>query len=112
MATDRMRRAFLGRLRRRLKALDLTQADLARRVGVAPTTVSGWFVHGEVPSVEIAMRLPAALRVSGHWLLTGAGPESPHHDGPSASYRAGARDALADVAEAVEAIRRDRAGRR
>lgn len=61
----------------------LTQAELAERCRAAKGTVSDWFnpEKDAVPDGEKMARLPAALRVSGHWLLTGDGPVVPDRDG-------------------------------
>jgi transcriptional regulator with XRE-family HTH domain len=50
-----------------------TLADLARDLGVPHATVLKWS-GGSVPGGDLLAKLPKALGVSGHWLLTGEGP--------------------------------------
>lgn len=71
------RREFLSRLRTRMQQLDITQRELARRLEQSPAAVSDWFSKSSLPSGEVMMRMPAALNVSGHWLLTGIGSPTP-----------------------------------
>lgn len=65
--------AFVERLRDAMHARGLSQAELSRRLEVTESTVSTWFRTQAMPSGELMSKLPAALRVSGHWLLTGDG---------------------------------------
>src|SRR4051794_38346825 len=51
-------------LRRRRKALDLTQAELGTRVGVIEATVRRWEAEERRPSRQTAARLADALRVA------------------------------------------------
>jgi transcriptional regulator with XRE-family HTH domain len=98
--------AFFERLRQVLDDRGLSQADLARELGVGVATVSEWFTRGRVPNGDVMLRLPGALRVNGHWLLTGEGPRehesSPHGD----PYLRGAGDAMARMARAMEEVAR------
>lgn len=98
--------AFFERLRLCLDDRDMSQADLARDLGVGVATVSEWFTRGRVPSGEIMLRLPQTLQVNGHWLLTGEGPREleQHHGGDP--YLRGAQDALARMARSVEEVAR------
>ena len=59
------------------------QAQIARDTGADPARVSRWAnpdpKQGEVPGWKYLPRLPGALGVSGHWLLTNEGPmRRPH----------------------------------
>jgi transcriptional regulator with XRE-family HTH domain len=98
--------AFFERLRQVLDDRGLSQADLARELGVGVATVSEWFTRGRVPNGDVMLRLPGALRVNGHWLLTGEGPreleEAPHGD----PYLRGASDAIQRLQQAVEEVSR------
>jgi transcriptional regulator with XRE-family HTH domain len=62
---------FLQRLREAMDARGWNQSDLARELGVRRATVSDWFARGRVPMGDAVMRMPKALGVDGHWLLTG-----------------------------------------
>lgn len=87
--------AFFERLRLVLEDRAMTQADLARELGVGTATVSEWFTRGRVPSGDVMLRLPHALRVSGHWLLTGEGAKDLDWDGDQDPYLRGVYDTLA-----------------
>lgn len=52
-------------------------AELARRLGTKDATISDWFKRGTAPSAELMLKLPAALDINGHWLLTGEGVPDP-----------------------------------
>jgi transcriptional regulator with XRE-family HTH domain len=98
--------AFFERLRRALDDRAMSQADLARELNVGVATVSEWFTRGRVPNGDVMLRLPGALRVNGHWLLTGEGPserETPRGGDP---YRSGAEDAIARMARALDEVAR------
>lgn len=78
-----------------------TQAKLAASIGVSQGSVSR-YLNGEWPSAETLLRLPEALGVSGHWLLTGKGPmiaeETPEIEGARADgYRAAVSEMAARV---------------
>lgn len=98
--------AFFERLRRVLDDRAMSQADLARELNVGVATVSEWFTRGRVPNGDVMLRLPGALRVNGHWLLTGEGPSEHDPAGGADPYRAGAEDALARMARALEDVAR------
>ena len=53
----------------------MTQSELARRIGVRQATISQWFSENSPaqPKAEQMVKLPHALEVNGHWLLTGEG---------------------------------------
>jgi transcriptional regulator with XRE-family HTH domain len=98
--------AFFERLRRALDDRAMSQADLARELNVGVATVSEWFTRGRVPNGDVMLRLPGALRVNGHWLLTGEGPserETPRGGDP---YCSGAEDAIARMAQALDEVAR------
>lgn len=65
-------------LRRRIEKArterGLTQVQLAEALETSQGTISGWLSGGSLPNAELIMRLPGALNVSGHWLLTEDGP--------------------------------------
>ena len=57
VAMDALTREFCSRLRERRKSAGLTQADLAKRVGVHVTTISNYESKGKNPSLGVLMRL-------------------------------------------------------
>lgn len=98
--------AFFERLRQVLDDRGMSQADLARELGVGVATVSEWFTRGRVPNGDVMLRLPAALNVNGHWLLTGEGPRE-YEPGPDGDpYRRGASDAIARMTRAMDEVAR------
>lgn len=84
----------------------MSQADLARDLGVGEATVSEWFTRGRVPHGDVMLRLPHVLQVSGHWLLTGDGPREMALRGDEDPYLRGARDALGRVRGSMDALAR------
>jgi transcriptional regulator with XRE-family HTH domain len=98
--------AFFERLRQLLEDRGMSQADLAREVGVGVATVSEWFTRGRVPNGDVMLRLPHALAVSGHWLLTGEGPRELEQGRGGDPYLRGARDALARMNHCLEDVAR------
>lgn len=66
---------FRDRLRRALSLRGMTQSELARTIGVRQATISQWFSSESPaqPKAEQMIKLPGALGVNGHWLLTGEG---------------------------------------
>lgn len=93
--------AFFNRLREAIDARGITQAELARRLGVSAATISEWLTRGRVPSVEAVLFLPSALGVSGHWLLSGEGPRDLPHASCGDPYQDGVHAALDEVTAAI-----------
>ncbi|MBV9774413.1 MAG: helix-turn-helix transcriptional regulator [Gemmatimonadetes bacterium] len=98
--------AFFERLRQVLDDRGMSQADLARELGVGVATVSEWFTRGRVPNGDVMLRLPHVLRVSGHWLLTGEGPRDQERRRGTDPYLLGARDAVAYLARCLDDVTR------
>lgn len=73
--------SFFQRIRRILEEKEISQAELARSLGVGQATVSEWFTRGRVPNGHVLLRLPEVLDVNGHWLLTGEGSRVPAGNG-------------------------------
>ena len=66
------RRQFQQRIKQRMAALEMNQAELARHCGVSRGTVTEWLgSKAWLPKGEAMMLLPDALKCDGHWLLTG-----------------------------------------
>lgn len=97
--------AFFERLRQCLDARGMSQADLARDLGVGVATVSEWFTRGRVPNGDVMLRLPNTLEVSGHWLLTGEGPRDLEHRREVDPYLQGVQDALAHMSQCLDEAR-------
>lgn len=66
------------RIKQRRKELKISQADLARRVGISQATLSQLESNGSHSTREIA-RLAAALGVTALWLADGKGSEHDSH---------------------------------
>ena len=80
----------------------MSQADLARGLGIGVATVSEWFTRGRVPNGDVMLRLPSALQVSGHWLLTGEGPRDLQRTRGMDPYLRGVQDALTYIHEGLD----------
>lgn len=63
------------RIRRTRRALDLTQAVLAARVGVAPSTLIRIEKGRTRPNVDTLFKLADALGVDPKWILDGDRPK-------------------------------------
>jgi transcriptional regulator with XRE-family HTH domain len=96
------RRAFAGRLGRRMASVGLSQADVARQLAVTRTAVHLWRRGAAEPRPERLDQLALLLGVRAEWLATGAGPEAP---GPADATRALVR-ARAEVDAARRALYR------
>lgn len=82
----------------------LHQADLVRATGATSPTVTDWFNRGAVPDAEKLARVAKALRISGHWLLTGQGPKGAPGEGDTATdlaFALGARAVLTELKRLV-----------
>lgn len=80
----------------------MTQADLARELGLGVATVSEWFTRGRVPNGDVMLRLPRTLGVNGHWLLTGDGPRDLERRRGMDPYLRGVQDALTEMSSALD----------
>lgn len=105
MVEQTSRAAVRRRLREAFERSGLTQEQLAKRCDASKAAVSDWFnpAKDAVPDGEKMARLPAALNVSGHWLLTGEGASVPGGDGSlKRAERAGAREVLRVIERTVD----------
>lgn len=101
---------FHERLDVAFRASGISQAELGRRVGASPATVSDWF-HKEpraYPKGESMLALPRALGVSGQWLFWNEGPMTVREaEGAVEEPNVSAIDtATAQIVEAAAVIRR------
>ncbi len=64
------------RLRAALTHAGVTQAELARRTGRNPSTVSHWIKGSRIPPSTTAAAIAAAIGIRAAWLLLGDGPMS------------------------------------
>ncbi len=69
------KQAIGARVRRIRRSQDITQEQLAARIGVAPSTVVRIETGQTSPSVETLFKLADALKVDPKWLLRGDEPE-------------------------------------
>lgn len=100
---DRSRKDFLNRLRLAMENAGISQNELAKKVGQSSQGVSDWFTRNSLPGGEILMRLPAALGVSGSWLLDGTGTMVPSNDaGAGAAFEMGGRAAFVAMRTALD----------
>ncbi|PTC02016.1 transcriptional regulator [Vibrio mediterranei] len=65
-----------GRIRRKRKELGLTQVQVAKSVGVSPTSIVFWERDETVPTGKNLLGLCKKLHVEPDWLLTGKQPKS------------------------------------
>ncbi len=65
---------FGDRLAGARDAAGLTQADLAKRIGVKEKTITAWENDVREPRANRLQMLAGILNVSMRWLLTGVGP--------------------------------------
>lgn len=63
------RRAFSERVRARIVELGITPAELARRIDVGPTHLSGWINRGRMPDGYFLPALSAKLEATTDFLL-------------------------------------------
>jgi transcriptional regulator with XRE-family HTH domain len=67
-----------SRIRRARSLSTLTQADLAKRLGIKRSAVSQWeSMNGTTPNVAHLIQIARETSVCFEWLATGRGPESP-----------------------------------
>ena len=89
---------FGDRLEAAREAANLSQVELAQRLGVRDTTIAAWEADEWEPRGNRLQMLAGMLNVSLMWLMTGAGAGL---GGPldEAALPLGARLALAEIAE-------------
>ncbi|MBI5770812.1 MAG: helix-turn-helix domain-containing protein [Verrucomicrobia bacterium] len=67
---------FAFRLCRAAEEIDLTQAEIASRLGVSPQRVGNWFQGRNFPRQRESLTLAKLLKVEPEWLLQGSGEKS------------------------------------
>lgn len=97
-----------ARIKERMKAAGLTNAQLAKAAGVEPPTAHNWG-SGKTKEIKAGPLLAAAaaLGVNPHWLATGEGPKFPDSvAAPVAAEPAAVYGAFADawMREAIEIL--------
>lgn len=65
---------FFERVNEELEFQEKTKSDLARFLGVAPTTVQSWQSRGNYPPVDVALKIANFLNTSVEYLVTGENP--------------------------------------
>lgn len=86
---------FGDRLARSREYANMTQAQLARRLGVKVATVNNWETDRSEPRANRLQMLSGLLNVSIIWLMTGEGDGGPTiHDQETTEEIAGLRDVL------------------
>jgi hypothetical protein len=81
----------------------LDQGGLGEILGTPQQAVSKWLSEeGTLPGGKLMIRLPAALRVSGHWLLTGELPVEPPTLAQARAFEEVSRTAVATVLQSFE----------
>lgn len=84
-----------------MKRLGLDQTALGRLIGAPQQVVSSWMRDEALPAGKSMVRLPAALGLSGHWLLTGEQPMHPPEVSEQARERLAIRTAGAVLLNAL-----------
>ena len=65
----RYKQEFAERLRMAAAKKDLRRIDIARAVGIKPTTVTDYMRGHSLPNVEVAKSIAEVLDVDANWLL-------------------------------------------
>jgi transcriptional regulator with XRE-family HTH domain len=83
-----------------------TQTALAKRLGVAQGTISGWLAEdGLDPRASVLEAVARVLGVNAHWLVTGEGEQRAMTVGAEAVFAAGYQVGLQRAEEAVRKLR-------
>lgn len=105
---EQKRLDFRARLRKAMKASELNQKELAAKLGIAESSVTGWLKHNAMPGADILFDLPYVLGVSADWLLAERGDQQPpaRRAGPDLHTADGGLAAIADAESALRDVRR------
>lgn len=79
LITDRRKRGLRDRIVKAIEDSGLDQKEVAAILEIREATISGWVSKKDasIPLGHMLLRLPEALGVCGHWLLTGEGSQKP-----------------------------------
>lgn len=90
-----------------MKAAGLNQKEVAARLGIAESSVTGWLKHNAMPGADLLFELPYILGVSADWLLAERGDRQPpaRGAGPDARSAEGAVTALEEAETALREVR-------
>lgn len=107
-------KAVLGRLRLVLDELEIKNLHLEEPLGIGQSSISQWFLRGNLPIDLYFVRLPGAIfaltgrKVNLHWIATGEG-EPYYRDQERESQTAGyVRGGLSVVAKIEESLTEER----
>jgi transcriptional regulator with XRE-family HTH domain len=84
-----------------------TQAAFARMLGTTQQTVQGWLREEgrlSVPDGESLLALATAFRLSGHWLLTGEGPQEAPGEDAIGPYRQARIEVAVELKQQVAVV--------
>lgn len=102
-------RSARDRLREVIKeaiAAGETQGALAKRLGVAQSTISGWLGDEELdPRASVLAAVARELGINGHWLLTGEGEKYSLSRGADEVYATGLAAGLRCAEDLIRAAR-------
>ncbi len=71
------------RIKKRAKELNITQVELARKVGKTKGAINQWFKGATKPNGSNLLALAKALDVTPEWLETGKEPQHQHFPPPT-----------------------------
>jgi len=94
---------FRQRLRMALSRTGISQAELARRIGVHPNLVNNWVAGRRHPSLQNLAALAPVLKVDIHWLVLGCSPPRASQRGDPIGERV--RSLSSELIELVELAR-------
>ena len=102
--------AINGRMMQVVRKNKVSQAELVDATGATSPTVSDWYNKQAVPQADKLARVARALRVNGHWLLTGEGPEHAPGQGntrPDRAMQMGYEEAVRRIESALVDIKKE-----
>lgn len=110
MESTQERTAIWDRIQSTLDGRGVTQAVVAKSLGIRDTTVNSWYRGRSTPDSVTIGRLCAVFGLNGHWILTGQGnPDAMVQQAVeqadvvgSLAYQAGGRAALAMMSGEIQ----------
>jgi len=88
-----------------LKRLGLRQYELAKRVGVAPSSVVGWLREGSLPRGQALMNLANVLGLEPSDLVPGSGRAAPMQGEAASERLTGGRLVLAELDDLLRELK-------